>query len=170
MKLTVLTLLLLAAGSATAAGVYSWTDPATGKTVYSDQPPPPSIKGQQKNMQGNSIETSGPGYAMKEAMKKAPVVLFVSECGSPCDDARKLLNKRNIPFQLKNPQTQEAYAAELKKLTGALAVPVLQIGPQLIKGYEPTGWNNALDAVGYPPAGATLPTGNKAAAKPADKR
>lgn len=156
MKIPALTLLLLAAG-ASAAGVYTWTDPATGKTVYSDQPPPPTIKAQQKNLQDNSIETSGPGFGMKEAMKKAPVVLYATECGAPCDDGRKLLNKRNIPFQLRNPETQEAYAAELKKLIGSISVPVLQVGPQTVKGFEPTRWNNALDAVGYPPAGATVP-------------
>ena len=84
MKIPALTMLLLAA-SATAAGVYTWTDPASGKTVYSDQPPPASIKAQQKNLQGNSIETSGPGYSLKEAMKKAPVTLFATECGMACE-------------------------------------------------------------------------------------
>ena len=164
MKSSALLLLLLAAG-ATAASVYTWTDPATGKTVYSDQPPPASIKSQQKNLQGNSIETSGAGYSMKEAMKNAPVTLFATECGTPCDDARKLLNKRSIPFTLKNPETQAQYATELKKLVGALTVPVLQIGTQTVNGFDTGRWNAALDSVGYPPAGATIPAPAKKESK-----
>ncbi len=170
MNMTTLSLLALLIAGTAHAGVYSWVDPATGKTVYSDQPPPPSIKGEQKNIRGNTIDTSGASYDMKEAMRKAPVVLFASECGQPCDDARKLLNKRNVSFLLKNPQTQEAYAAELKKLTGAVAVPVLQVGPQTIKGYEPAGWNSALDAVGYPPARGTAAASKPTGGATTDKR
>jgi len=155
--------MLLLAASATAAGVYTWTDPASGKTVYSDQPPPASIKAQQKNLQGNSIETSGPGYSLKEAMKKAPVTLFATECGMACDEARKLLNKRGIPFTLKNPETQSHYAAELKKLVGTTMVPVLQVGSQTLNGFEAGKWNSALDAVGYPQA--SVPGQNVAPAK-----
>ena len=165
MKIPALTMLLLAA-SATAAGVYTWTDPASGKTVYSDQPPPASIKAQQKNLQGNSIETSGPGYSLKEAMKKAPVTLFATECGMACDEARKLLNKRGIPFTLKNPETQAKYADELKQLGGGLTVPVLLVGSKTAKGFEVSQWNSLLDQAGYPQAdGSIAPASNKEAAR-----
>jgi glutaredoxin len=154
--LAILLLATLAAAPVQADRVYTWTDPATGKTVFSDQPPPPSLKGQQKDLKNNSIDTSGPGYAMKQAMKNAPVTLFANECGEPCDNARKLLKKRNVPFTLKNPETQAKYADELKKLAGGMTVPVLQIGSKTAKGFEAGQWSTLLDEAGYPQADGSI--------------
>jgi hypothetical protein len=44
MKRALFILLAAAAGLATAQTTYTWTDPATGSTIYSDQPPPTNIK------------------------------------------------------------------------------------------------------------------------------
>ena len=168
MRNPTLTMLLLAtlAAPVMADRVYTWTDPATGKTVFSDQPPPPSAKGQQKDLKNNSIETSGPGYALKQAMKSAPVTLFANECGEPCDNARKLLQKRKVPFTLKNPETQAKYADELKQLGGGLTVPVLLVGSKTAKGFDVSQWNSLLDQAGYPQAdGSIAPASNKEAAR-----
>jgi len=42
--------------------------------------------------------------------------------------------------------------ADLKKATGSqdVDVPVLQVGRNVVKGWEAAQWNNALDAAGYP--------------------
>ena len=156
--LTMLLLTLLAA-PVQAERVYTWTDPASGKTVFSDQPPPPSAKGQQRDLKNNSIETSGPGYALRQATKSAPVTLYANECGEACDTARKLLQKRKIPFTLKNPETQEKYAEELKKLAGSQIVPVLLVGSKTVKGVEAGQWNSALDQAGYPQANGSIAAG-----------
>ena len=54
-------------------------------------------------------------------------------------------------------QTAEDQEA-LKKLVGDLYIPSLKIGQQVMRGFEPTGYNNLLDLAGYP---KTAPLGSK---------
>jgi hypothetical protein len=141
----------LAAASAplVAAQLYQWKD-AQGRMVYSDQPPPPSVKGaQQKSFKGNFIEV-GESYAAKTAREKYPVTLYASACGAPCDQARQLLADRGVPFSSKDPQASPEAQAELQKLTGRLSVPVLTVGSEKIDGFETGQWQAALDRAGYP--------------------
>jgi glutaredoxin len=150
-----------------AAQLYQWKD-AQGHMVYSDQPPPASIKGaQQKSFKGNFIEI-GESYAAKTAREKYPVTLYASACGVPCDQARQLLADRGVPFSSKDPQASPEAQAELQKLTGRLSVPVLTVGNEKIDGFETGQWQAALDRAGYPkstPPGSTpAPAANPAAA------
>ncbi|MHB1083483.1 MAG: glutaredoxin family protein [Thiobacillus sp.] len=145
--------LWLAAASAplAAAQLYQWKD-AQGGMVYSDQPPPPSIRNaQQKSFKGNVIEV-GDSYATKTAREKYPITLFASACGVPCDQARQFLNERGAPFSNKDPQANPEAQAELLKLTGQLRVPVLVVGSEKINGFETSQWQAALDRAGYPKA------------------
>jgi glutaredoxin len=132
-----------------AAQLYQWKD-AQGRTVYSDQPPPPNIRNaEKKSFKGSFIE-GGESYATLSAREKYPVTLYASACGAPCDDARKLLTERGIPFSSKDPQASPEAQAELKKLTGQLRVPVLVVGSDKIDGFETEQWQSALDRAGYP--------------------
>jgi len=134
-----------------AAQLYQWKDPQ-GRTVYSDQPPPPSIRNaQQKSFKGNLIEV-GESYAAKTAREKNPVTLYASACGAPCDQARQLLTERGVPFTNKDPQANPEAQAALQKLTGRLSVPVLVVGSDKIDGFESGQWQAMLDRAGYPKA------------------
>lgn len=148
-----------------AAQLYQWKD-AQGRTVYSDQAPPPSVKSaQQKSFKGSVIE-GGESYAARAAREKYPVTLYTSACGALCDQARQLLNERGIPFSSKDLQASRDAQAELQKLTGKLNVPVLLVGSDKIEGFESGRWQAALDRAGYPksalpgrkPAPAAAPT------------
>jgi hypothetical protein len=142
-----------------AAQLYQWKD-AQGRMVYSDQPPPASVKNaQQKAFKGNVIE-GGESYAAKTAREKYPVTLYASACGAPCDQARQLLGERGIPFSGKDPQASPEAQAELQKLTGRLSVPVLVVGSDKIDGFETGQWQSALDRAGYP---KSAPPGRKPA-------
>lgn len=146
-----------------AAQLYQWKD-AQGRTVYSDQAPPPNVRNaQQKSFKGSVIEGSE-SYAARTAREKNPVILYASACGAPCDDARKLLVERGIPFSSKDPQASPEAQAELKKLTGQLRVPLLVIGVEKLSGFESGQWHTALDRAGYPKS--ALP-GSKPAPPPA---
>jgi glutaredoxin len=141
--------LAVASAPLAAAQLYQWKD-AQGRTVYSDQPPPPSIRNaQQKSFKGNLIEV-GESYAVKTAREKNPVTLYASACGAPCDQARQLLTERGIPFSSKDPQASPEAQAELQKLTGQLRVPVLVVGSDKIDGFETGQWQAMLDKAGYP--------------------
>ncbi len=140
---------LLAAFSADAAQLYQWKD-TQGRMVYSDQPPPPSVRNaMQKNFNGSVVEVGEP-YALKQAREKYPVTLYVTQCGLPCDQARQLLADRGVPYSAKNPETSPEDQNALKKLTGELNVPVLLVGSDKIDGFESGQWNAALDRAGYP--------------------
>ena len=152
-----------ASTSLAAASLYQWKD-AQGRTVYSDQPPPPNIRSaQQKAFNGNVIEI-GESYAARTAREKYPITLYASACGPLCDQARQLLIQRGVPFSSKDPQASPAAQAELQKLTGRLNVPVLVVGSDKIDGFETGEWQAALDRAGYP---KSAPAGSKPAAAPA---
>ncbi len=142
-----------------AAQLYQWKD-AQGRMVYSDQAPPPSVKNaQQKSFKGSVIEGSE-SYAARTAREKNPVTLYASACGTPCEQARQLLNERGIPFSRKDPQVSQEALGELQKLTGQLRVPVLVVGTDTISGFESGKWHGALDRAGYP---KSAPPGSKPA-------
>jgi len=152
--------LAAASTSLAAASLYQWKD-AQGRTVYSDQPPPPNIhNAQQKAFKGSVIEI-GESYATKTAREKFPITLYASACGVPCDQARQLLTQRGVPFSNKDPQASPEAQAELQKLTGRSSVPVLVVGSDRIDGFEAGQWQAALDRAGYP---KSAPSGTKPAA------
>jgi len=142
-----------------AAQLYQWKD-AQGRTVYSDQPPPPDVRNaQQKSFKGSVIEV-GESYSTKTAREKYPVTLYASACGAPCDQARQLLAERGIPYSGKDPQASPEAQAELQKLTGQLRVPVLVVGSDKITGFGTHQWQGMLDRAGYP---KSAPPGSKPA-------
>ena len=138
-----------------AGSLYRWVD-AEGKVHYTDEPPPATAKHvQEKKLSGNVIESDKSSYATQLAVKNYPVVLYTTDCGEGCNKARELLVNRGVPYTTKNP-TIAADGEALKKLVGALEVPVLVVGSNAtLKGFEAGAWNAALDAAGYPKSGIT---------------
>lgn len=141
--------LALASAPLAAAQLYQWKD-AQGRMVYSDQPPPPSVRNaQQKSFKGSFIE-GGESYATRVARERFPITLYASACGAPCDQARQLLSDRGVPYSAKDPQASPEAQADLQKLTGRLSVPVLVVGANKIDGFEASQWQAELDRAGYP--------------------
>jgi glutaredoxin len=162
----ILALALAAAALAMTAqaqtNVYRWTD-KDGKVHFSDAPPPDDAKGaSQRRFGGGPVDDTQLPYATQQAMKKSPVTLYTgTQCGAPCTQGRDLLARRGIPFSEKDAQNNAADQQALKKLVGALEVPVLVVGESKTKGYEEATWHAALDSAGYPrtrlPGQAPLP-------------
>jgi len=148
MQRLIIALFVLAAPFATAAKVYQWKD-ANGNVVFSDQPPP-GQQAQQKDVQANVMQTSGGSFTTREAVRKSPVILWANSCGPDCDSARALLGKRGIPYGLRNPQASPADYDALNKIAGAAVVPVLQVGSNVLKGFNEENWQAAIDQAGYP--------------------
>ncbi len=137
------------------AQTYRWVDPATGRTMITDTPPPGSAR---QVSRATSAPTGGDAqlpFATRQAAQNFPVTLYTgADCG-PCTQARELLSKRGIPFTEKNVRT-DADISELKALAGEATIPVLKVGRQTIKGFEASSYNSTLDLAGYPkgPGGA----------------
>jgi glutaredoxin len=159
---------LLAVISSAGAQVYRWTD-SSGKTHFTDTPPPASAKDVQKrrgagSAQSDDADNRPEPFALQYARKTHPVKLYTAPgCGAACDEARALLNARGVPFTEVS-ASDDLAIAELKEASGAAAVPVLLVGSSVHKGFEPGMFHRSLDAAGYPKAGV-LPRRNQAEPK-----
>ncbi|HEX4780869.1 MAG TPA: glutaredoxin family protein [Usitatibacter sp.] len=151
MRIAVLAVATLAAVSLAQTNVYRWTD-KDGKLHFSDSPPPEDAKdAAQKRMGGGGPDDSNLPYATQMAARRNPVAIYVSpDCGDPCGNGRELLEKRGVPYDERNPQSNVADRDQLKSLTGGLFVPTLVIGSATVRGYDDERWNTALDTAGYP--------------------
>lgn len=140
------------------AQTYRWIDPATGRTMITDTPPPGNAKKVARSKNGTPEEDAQLPFATRKAAENFPVILFTApECAAECKQARDFLNKRGIPFSEKMVQKPEEFE-ELKSLVGGNFVPSLKVGKQGIKGFEEGSYNNVLDLAGYPPS---APLGSK---------
>jgi glutaredoxin len=148
-------LLLLCAASAHAQ-LYKWVGP-DGKISYSNTPPPPSATRVETTPLPNSAsDTVDLPYALAQAVKNSPVTLYTTVSCIPCDDGRKLLAARGVPFTEKTVNTGED-SAQFRKIAGDEArLPLLIIGRNQQRGFEPGAWNSALSAAAYPET-STLP-------------
>jgi glutaredoxin len=130
--------------------VYRWVD-RDGKVHFSDAPPPADAKdSSSRRMGGGDGAAPQMPFATQQAMKRNPATLFVSnDCAELCASGRALLARRGVPFTERNAQTSAEAAAEVKKLVGAMQVPVLLLGQNPVKGFDEDLWNAALDGAGY---------------------
>jgi glutaredoxin len=157
--------LLLAALSAVASvnaqTAYRWIDPATGKTVYSDQPPPSGAKspatlpnGRQKPEGESSPGWNSLPYAIRIASEKYPVTLYTAaHCGDFCDQARALLAERRIPYTeiVLDKLPEDELKKNLKKLGSETPfLPILTVGSQRKDGIEKSAWNDLFNLAGFP--------------------
>ena len=169
--LACLVLLAVPMAAAHAEGLYRYVDPS-GRVVYSDQPPPPSVKDvQSKRLQENVIETDPVPFAARDAAARNPVTLYTFDC-EVCKQAESLLAKRGVPFASVI-VSEQAGAAKLQALTGKLSAPVLQVGEKPpVTGFNPDVWQKLLDDAGYPRSAPqrtiarAAPNSPDAAAKP----
>jgi glutaredoxin len=136
---------------------YRWVD-EKGKVQYTDTPPPAGAKGvQKKNFKAAPADSGAEPFALQVARKNAPVKLYTTpECGTVCDQARKLLNERGIPFS-EVLVADPALVDELKTVSGDTTVPVMLVGRAIQKGFEKGAYERALDVGGYPAAGTLRP-------------
>lgn len=141
--------------------IYRQVD-AAGHVIFSDRPI--SEAAQKTNVTG----ATGPGtadsnatlpFALRETVQRYPVTLFTAKDCAPCDNGRKLLQGRGIPYSEKTITTPED-AAAMTRLSGNSSVPLLTVGTQQLKGYSESSWTQYLTAAGYPAAG-TLPANYK---------
>ena len=140
--------------------VYRYVDP-DGRVVYSDKPPPPNAReAQAKRIGKNTIETSNLSYTAQLAQERYPVTLYTFGCGTVCDTASGLLNKRGVPHTVVDVGAGDG-AEKLKRLTGGLDAPALQVGDQFTTGFNENRWHSMLTDAGYPqtPPPRTTPVG-----------
>jgi len=136
------------------AQIRCWTN-ASGSRECSDLPPPSDAKAI-SDIRGRAGRIDGQeSFSQRQASERFPVVFWSNDCGEPCNNARKLLTSRGIPFADRNPAQQDLQD-EFRRLTkGQMQVPLLLVGSTQLTGFEETQWNSTLDAAGY----SRTPTG-----------
>ena len=164
MRSVVALILAFAAAAAAAQQLYRWTDDK-GRVNITDTPPPPGAKSVQTR--GTPVGTPERGqapanepYALQIARKNFPVTLYSTAGCEACDEARKLLNARGVPFK-EVLVGDEKEIEELRQAVGSTSVPALIVGSTVQKGFEEAGYHRMLDAAGYPKTGF-LPPRNQA--------
>lgn len=149
----------LAAFAVAAQGVYRIVGP-DGKITYSDQPPAQDSNARPVVGGPSTSAAAAAAYMpneLRQAMGRYPVTLYSGSDCAPCENGRKYLNARGIPYTEKTVNSNDDVAA-LKRISNASSLPLLTIGGQQIKGYSETEWGQYLDAAGYPKTSA-LPSG-----------
>ncbi|MFA5038799.1 MAG: glutaredoxin domain-containing protein [Candidatus Omnitrophota bacterium] len=66
----------------------------------------------------------------------AAVKIYTNPGCPYCQSAKKFLQEHRIPFEDYDISTDAQKAAEMKKRTGAMSVPVLDINGEIIVGYD----------------------------------
>ncbi len=142
-----LALALLLCSAAASAQVYKWVD-ASGKTHYTDKPPPASAKQSQVKSASVGASTEGMPYTLAQAVRTFPVTLWTtSPCGG-CDSGRSYLKSRGIPFAEKTVKT--AADEQLLKAAGGDGLPLLVVGSSKSSGYLQSQWEGMLEVARYP--------------------
>lgn len=140
--------LLLCAASASAQ-MYKWVD-ASGKTHFTTTPPPPTAKTVNVRKASEDAPAVPLPYALSQAVRNAPVVLFTAESCSGCDMGRDYLKRRGIPFTEKTVRTGND-EAKLKEAGSNGQLPLLVVGKNKSIGFESGQWEGTLNQAGYPP-------------------
>lgn len=146
-----LALVLLALATLPAAAQYKVVAP-DGSVTYTDRPP---FEG---NLRITPIGRNAPAAAaaevglpieLRQATARYPVTLYTTADCLPCDNGRKLLQQRGVPYAERTIGSEDD-AQALERLVGARTVPALTVGAQPLRGYSETDWASYLDAAGYP--------------------
>ena len=144
--------------TAHAQTTYRWVDKKSGRTIYSDQPPPAGVDAKISG-KSSAADAQQLPYATRQAAEKYPVMLYTAaDCVDLCKQARDLLNGRGVPFTEKMLRDKQEIDDLGKRFGSQMVSPSISIGSQNLLGLDPTAWNNILDLAGYP---AAAPYGSK---------
>ena len=148
------------------AQVYRWTD-EQGRVHITDTPPPASAKSVKKG-DGGGPPSYAPStaaapkssqqepFALQQAKSKYPVTLYTVPNCEGCNQARRILNARGVPFK-EISLTDAAQMDEFKQTVGGNTVPAIIVGSTVQKGFEEGAYQALLDAAGYPATGVLPP-------------
>ena len=143
--------LMLGAATALAQAQYKVVQP-DGSVTYTDRPPTASSA--RVTHLGRSNVAAMPGDSalpaeLRGAATKHPVTFYASSNCVPCDNGRRYLQQRGVPYS-ERLVTSEDDAAALERLVSGRTVPSLSVGAQPLRGFSEADWSSYLDAAGYP--------------------
>lgn len=147
-------ILLSCALAAPALAQYKVVQP-DGSVTYTDRPPTSSATGTviaigRRGFAGAAATSDSTlPLELRQAASRYPVTLYTGANCPPCDEGRKLLQQRGIPYTERRVLTEDD-AVALAQLSGGRTLPSLTIGAQPLRGWNAPDWASYLDAAGYP--------------------
>jgi glutaredoxin len=135
---------------------------ADGRVTYTDRPPAAAnatikpLRGGAPAATAAAADTGLP-YELRQLNARYPVTLYATEQCPACDDGRRFLQQRGVPYSERRIVT-DADIVALERLSSGRTVPTLTIGTQVVRGMSEPDWAAYLDAAGYP-RGSRLPRG-----------
>jgi glutaredoxin len=75
--------------------------------------------------------------------RNSGVVLYYADWCGYCKKARRWLDERNVAYDLRDIDLPR-YGDELAEVSGKKSVPVLSVGGELIRGFNPDAYERAL--------------------------
>ncbi len=123
-----------------------------GSVTYTDRPRFDSnlrITPIGRNAPAAAVAEVGLPIDLRQATARYPVTLYTTADCLPCDNGRKLLQQRGVPYAERTIGSEDD-AQALERLIGARTVPALTVGAQPLRGFSDTDWASYLDAAGYP--------------------
>lgn len=139
--------LLIASGFATATDAWRWRE--NGRWVYGDKFPPGALSPERFAPLSAGPRLASPpiGWENEQAAKAFPVIIYGVGCPG-CEAAKKLMERRGVPAQVKDPAKAEVYD-EFKALSPQSLAPVIVVGERSLVGFDEEAINAALDEAGY---------------------
>ena len=126
------------------------SDPSAAKPVDPQSQRAPAMQrpvSRYVDANGRVLYTNVPRPGSVEA--RYPVTLYSFACGTVCDTAAALLNKRGVPHTVVDVGSGDG-ADRLKRLTSGLDAPALQVGDLYTTGFNENRWTRMLNDAGYP--------------------
>jgi len=138
-------LLLVALGTASAAGVYRWVD-GQGRVHYGDRPPgdaaaeslalPDAPSGEtQSSITERYQRYRAETPARPQASPRQQVAVFTTQDCGYCKQAKAHLNRAGVPFREYDIQ-QDARARSRYDQLGGGGVPLILVGERRLSGYS----------------------------------
>jgi glutaredoxin len=75
--------------------------------------------------------------------RNSDVVLYYADWCGYCKKARRWLDERNVVYDLRDIDIPR-YGKELAEVSGGKSIPVLSIGGELVRGFNPKAYERAL--------------------------
>jgi glutaredoxin len=125
-----------------------------GTVTYTDRPPAaavgrPAPLGRDTPAAEASAALASLPLELRQVSTRFPVTLYSSTDCAPCENGRRLLAGRGVPYVERRVLNNDD-AEALDRLTGGRSVPTLTIGTQALRGFADSDWHSYLDAAGYP--------------------
>ena len=136
-----------------------------GRVTYTDRPPLAASGAQVTALRRNggaAIAGAELPLELRQAAARFPVALYTSAECAPCDNGRRLLQARGVPYT-EYAVSDNSDLAALERLSDGRTVPTLAVGKQVLRGFSASEWQSTLDLATYPresrlPAGYAQPS------------